>query len=204
MTKTTTPTSPLDQIAAARRQQLDARNTLAAVELEARDAKLKLDQLARVPSHQATSPQHLLERERAEQAAVEVAKRLEATRASVAIIEAESAVSIREHFDAWLADHDRQMHELALKVDEGLGIAADAIGEMTKLFRESMSARSAAGYRVIQSEKLERNLATVVVNRLPLAPLRRLGSWSPSRKLGDKAADIWPAEGSNLPEHEQL
>lgn len=202
MTATTPPATALDAMAAARRQQIDARAALAAVEVEHRDARHKLDELLRTPAHLQSNPDFQLSKRRAEEHAIEVAERRETTRASVAVIEEESSRAIAESFDAWIADHDAQLHELALKVDEGLAQAADAMGEMVKLSREAMTVRSQAGYRPIQSERLERNLATIVLNKLPLSPLRRLGSWTPSRKLGDKAAAIWPAEGARIVEHE--
>lgn len=190
-------TSALDRIRSARRAESEAQAAHSLIVTEHADAKRNLETLVRTPQHQQADPEFLLKRERAEARAVEVAKRLEESKAQLAVIREAAESTIAAEYAAWQAEHDRVMHGYSTKLDKLLADARKVITEMQFEIREDLSVRAAAGVRGPDSERQERNIAAVVINSLPLAPLRRAGSWTAARQIA-RATDIWPAEPTRV------
>lgn len=190
-------TTALDRINAARRALGEAQAAHSLIVTEHSDARRALEALVRTPQHQQADPDYLLKRERAEARAVEVAKRLEESKVQLAVIREAAESTIREEYGVWAVEHDRLMHSYSRKADRLLSDLRKVIENMQHATREDWSVRSAAGVRGPNPERIERNIATVVINSLPLAPLRRAGSWTAARQIA-RAVDVWPEHPNRI------
>lgn len=169
----------------------EAGQELARISSEYERHKQKYDGLLHEPVHRQSSPVYLVEKKSLEEFMTTMAETLsEAAARRRKAEQTHDALLSESHADNLLAWQAR-LHELGVQGDVLLDALATVFAEMKSIHVDIKTSEVAAEIRGPDTTRRERNLAAVLINRLPLGELRRV-PWTVARDLGKSLAEIYP------------